>query len=208
MPLFKEIKEKNIHLLAWKIEEPIDFFQNNTALNDYEKTEFAALKNLKRKKEWLATRFLLKKIIGNKSYIKNEEGKPILTDNNGFISISHCSNFAAAAFSKKTSVGIDIEPIHEKVARVAHKFLSQKELSHIEEDHLYLKKLTQAWTCKESIYKKYKVPGISFANNIEINFSSLNKEQFAEVFLKKMDKLYVTKVRFINIESCILAYTI
>lgn len=207
MPLFKEIKETSLHILVWKIEEELDFFLNNTPLNDFEKKEYTSFKNQRRKIEWLATRYILKLLIGNKIYSKNEEGKPILTTCNGYISISHCKGFVAVAFSKKTSVGIDIEPIHEKVARVAHKFLSQKELSLIEEDHLYLKKLTQAWTCKESIYKKYKVPGISFANNIEINFSSLNKEQFAEVFLKKMDKLYVTKVRFVNIESCILAYT-
>lgn len=101
MPLFKEINENNLHLLVWKIEEDIDFFLKNTPLNDFEKAEYASFKNQKRKIEWLATRYILKQLIGNEIYSKNEEGKPFLTKGHGYISISHCKDFAAVAFNKK-----------------------------------------------------------------------------------------------------------
>lgn len=208
MPLYKEIKEDSIRIIVWKIEEDLAFFEKNTSLKDSEKAEFATFKNLRRKKEWLATRFILKHLTKNKAYTKDENGKPILIDESGYISIAHCINFAAVAFSSKVPIGIDIEPIHEKVARVARKFLSEKELAFIEKDHQYLENLTLAWTCKESIYKKYKVPGISFAENIHVDFPTFKNAATTNVSLKKDDKLYVTKVRLLNIENCILAYTI
>ena len=90
----------------------------------------------------------------------DENGKPHLKDGK-YISISHSFTFSAIIISD-VAVGIDIEKQREKIKVIAHKFVDYEfqYLKPSEED--YLKKLTVIWCAKESLYKLFATPGLSF----------------------------------------------
>ena len=95
--------------------------------------------------------------------------KPII------FSISHCGDYAAVMVSSKQRVGVDIELVTGKVARVKNKFLSQTELDMLMAventaiESFYNAMLTAAWSIKESLYKWYGDGKIDFIRQLHIN---------------------------------------
>ena len=67
-------------------------------------------------------------------------------------------------------IGIDIEIIHPRIAKVAHKFLNDREKAMIEtlDEKDQLNQLAFLWAAKEAMYKKYEQLGIDFANDFNI----------------------------------------
>jgi phosphopantetheinyl transferase len=55
--------------------------------------------------------------------------KPFLANEAWHFSLSHCGDYAAAIVSRSQRVGVDVELVSEKVARVQGKFLGQEELA-------------------------------------------------------------------------------
>ena len=90
----------------------------------------------------------------------DENGKPHLKDGKQ-ISITHSFNFSAIIVSSLI-VGIDVEKQRDKITIIAHKFI-EYEFDYLNEnDTDYIKKLTAIWCVKESLYKLYATPGLSF----------------------------------------------
>lgn len=100
--------------------------------------------------------------------IYNDLGKPYLKDGT-FISISHSHEFTGIILSKTDEVGIDIEKKREKILRIAHKFTPLEEYRTIANTEALIQKLTQVWCAKESLYKIYATPGLSFLNHIVVH---------------------------------------
>ncbi len=123
-----------------------------------EREKYDAYKSAKRKLEFYFTRLLWDsfKIPQNITY--KPSGKPVLPE--GFISVSHSHDCIAIGFSKQAEIGIDIEPVSEKIRKVKHKF------SHPKESFDDLTDLTKSWCIKEAVYKVLDMDHVFFMDDI------------------------------------------
>jgi len=167
MPFFyqQNINETE-HLAIWAITEPLSFFEEG---NSFE----VNIQNEERRIQHLAVRLLFSLMMPEanmKDLVMAENGKPYLKGVPFHFSFSHCKGYAACAVSDHYPIGIDIEIIHPRIAKVAHKFLNDAEKAMLvnlnEEDAL--KQLAFFWASKEAMYKKHEQLGIDFARDFNI----------------------------------------
>lgn len=167
MPFFyqQNINESE-HLAIWSITEPLSFFEEGMTMDIH-------IQNEERKIQHLAVRLLLSLMMPEakmKDIVMADNGKPYLKGVPFHFSFSHCKGYAACAVSDHFPIGIDIEIIHPRIAKVAHKFLNDAEknmLSNLSEEDA-LKQLAFFWAAKEAMYKKHEQLGIDFARDFNI----------------------------------------
>lgn len=128
-----------------------------------EHLKLAKLKHPARRREYVATRVLRTMHFGNEPILYSEIGAPYV-DGEGFISISHANHVVGMAYCKTFQVGLDLEPINEKVMRVKHKFLSDEEKKLT--DTSSVEEMIKVWSGKEALYKLAGRKKIIFAENI------------------------------------------
>ena len=187
MPLYRSFKlEKNKSLYIWEIKESLKDLENEVTLSLNDEEKLLSIKSAQRKKEFLASRTLLNFTKLQNTEIKyNIDGAPEL-DNNKYISITHCKNFAGIAIGNN-KLGFDLENYREKIFTILPKFLNKNEEFIYEFDSI-IKGLTLIWTAKEAIYKAISAKGISFKNNIIISpFKNEQKKGFARVYLNQKE---------------------
>ena len=166
MPLFYQQNiNETAHLAIWSIQEPASFFETDVHLA-------VSIANEERRTQHLAVRLLFKLMMPEadlSQLVMADNGKPYLMGLPFHFSFSHCKGYAACAVDDKP-VGIDIEIIHPRIAKVAHKFLNDQEKAMIAglEEKNQLNQLAFLWAAKEAIYKKYEQLGIDFAKNFNI----------------------------------------
>ena len=116
-----------------------------------------------RRREYVATRVLRTMHFGNEPILYSDIGAPYV-EGEGFISISHANHVVGMAYCKSFQVGLDLEPIHEKVMRVKHKFLSteEKQLT----DTSSVEEMIKVWSGKEALYKLAGRKEIIFAESL------------------------------------------
>jgi phosphopantetheinyl transferase len=167
MPFFyqQNINESE-HLAIWSITEPLSFFEEGMTME-------VTIQNEDRKIQHLAVRLLFSLMMPEanmKDLVMADNGKPYLKGVPFHFSFSHCKGYAACAVSDHFPIGIDIEIIHPRIAKVAHKFLNDTEKAMLvnlnEEDAL--KQLAFFWAAKEAMYKKHEQLGIDFARDFNI----------------------------------------
>jgi phosphopantetheinyl transferase len=167
MPFFyqQNINESE-HLAIWSITEPLSFFEEGMTMDIH-------IQNEERKMQHLAVRLLFSLMMPEanmKDIVMADNGKPYLKGVPFHFSFSHCKGYAACAVSDHFPIGIDIEIIHPRIAKVAHKFLNDAEknlLSNLSEEDA-LKQLAFFWAAKEAMYKKHEQLGIDFARDFNI----------------------------------------
>jgi len=167
MPFFyqQNINESE-HLAIWSITEPLSFFEEGMTMDIH-------IQNEERKIQHLAVRLLFSLMMPEanmKDIVMAYNGKPYLKGVPFHFSFSHCKGYAACAVSDHFPIGIDIEIIHPRIAKVAHKFLNDAEknmLSNLSEEDA-LKQLAFFWAAKEAMYKKHEQLGIDFARDFNI----------------------------------------
>lgn len=167
MPFFyqQNINESE-HLAIWSITEPLSFFEEGITMDIH-------IQNEERKIQHLAVRLLFSLMmpeVNMKDIVMADNGKPYLKGVPFHFSFSHCKGYAACAVSDHFPIGIDIEIIHPRIAKVAHKFLNDAEknmLSNLSEEDA-LKQLAFFWAAKEAMYKKHEQLGIDFARDFNI----------------------------------------
>jgi phosphopantetheinyl transferase len=167
MPFFyqQNINESE-HLAIWSITEPLSFFEEGMTVD-------VNIQNEERKIQHLAVRLLfslMKPEANMKDLVMADNGKPYLKGVPFHFSFSHCKGYAACAVSDHFPIGIDIEIIHPRIAKVAHKFLNDAEkamLANLNEEDA-LKQLAFFWAAKEAMYKKHEQLGIDFARDFNI----------------------------------------
>jgi 4'-phosphopantetheinyl transferase len=168
MPLYKKSEETNFSIGVWKIEEDLSSFE----------TLFKGqpdIKNDSRRLQWFASRHLANEMLGQPDTIVNgETGKPQFKTSPANISLSHTAGFAAVMISNRYAVGIDIEAIHPKVQRVAHKFLQDDEIASIPADEKNAK-LMLYWSAKESLFKLYGWGAVEFKTQLIIKPFTLSQ---------------------------------
>ncbi|WP_165779195.1 4'-phosphopantetheinyl transferase family protein [Brumimicrobium salinarum] len=116
-----------------------------------------------RKREYVATRVLRTMHFGNEPILYSDIGAPYVKGE-GFISISHANHVVGMAYCKDFQVGLDLEPIHEKVMRVKHKFLSAEETRLTNTQSV--EEMIKVWSGKEALYKLAGRKKIIFAENL------------------------------------------
>jgi len=164
----------------WKIEETTESLMNLTFLSDDEINELNHITNLKRKKEWLGARALVKHVINKnlsleyRGTFKDENNKPFLHGHAAHISIAHCFPYAVTIINRINACGIDIEKPKPALFHVAPKFLSAHELGSIK--HIPVD-LCLAWAAKEVLFKLHGKQKLSFKENLHIDPDSLNSKK-------------------------------
>lgn len=170
-----------VHLLYF---ERFEMEQHLHNLLPEEQQRIEQFGNELRKREYVATRVLRTMIFGNETILYSPIGAPYIKEE-GFISISHAHQVVGLAFSKGFQVGLDLEPIRDKVLRVSSKFLSDQEK--IELNTQNVTEMIKVWSGKEALYKLAGRKGIIFAKELllkkkndllwngEINFPDVKK---------------------------------
>lgn len=191
MPLFKNIKENNCLISIWRLSESLDYLKKKINSGDIKK-----ITNIKRQKEILATRMLLKDMIPNIGITYNKYGAPIVK-NGKFISISHSKLFITIILSSR-KVGIDIQEMNYKALKVASKFIDLNTHKAITKE-----KATLIWSCKEALFKRYQKGSVNFLNDIKIKPFEIKekgeikadfKNQEFTLFYRKLQKHFLVYV--------------
>ncbi len=161
--------ENGAIIAIWEITEDIDELLGIINFNPFVIEQIYNFGSDKRKLEYLAVRALVHEICGENANIEyNTDGSPFLTGANFNISITHTGKYAAIIIHPNRKVGIDIERQSDRVMRVKHKFLNEKELQYIdsrsEKTHL-----TILWAAKEALYKIIGVKIVEFTEQIIVD---------------------------------------
>ena len=202
MPVFKIFTEKNSKIGIWKLEEnpeelePLIF----SLLTDEEKEKYKAFKSISRRREWLATRILLREMRRSAFYTPIEYGptcKPFLK--NEYIGISHSRSFVAIITSLKSDVAIDIEKISPKAVRISQKFMNEQEKNFFSAVSEY--DMSLLWSMKETVYKFYGEKELSFKDKIivsdkidDTHFIILLKNKPIDVFVRIIEDNVMTYI--------------
>ncbi|SFU28309.1 4'-phosphopantetheinyl transferase superfamily protein [Pustulibacterium marinum] len=169
MPLYKTITiNPDTKLLIWKIEESFEALLEGAVLSENCTLRLSGMKSEIHKKGFVSIRHLLQ-LFGYTAHdlFYDENGKPHLQDGT-HISISHSFQFAAVMIGKQP-LGIDIEMQRPKILRIAHKFTTLDDYAYLANEDAIMRKLTMVWCAKESLYKLYATPGLSFLQHIVID---------------------------------------
>lgn len=175
MPLYNTLTlSSTTKVYIWKIEESENELARGIELTPHCQNRMAGMKSEMHRRGFLSIRHLM----AEAGYVDadlyyDKVGKPHLKDGN-HISITHSNQFTGIIVSQTDEVGIDIEKQRDKILRIAHKFTPIEEYRTIANSEALIRKLTVVWGCKESLYKIYAEPGLSFINHINIMDFSLN----------------------------------
>ena len=135
----------------------------------------------------------------------DDYGKPHLKDGKQ-ISITHSFIFSAIIISD-SEVGIDIEKQRHKILKIAHKFTPIEEYRTLANEDAIMRKLTMVWGAKESLYKSFATPGVSFLQHIYVEDFRLDDLQTtAEVGYNDKEERY--QVWFLEFEDFTCAYAL
>lgn len=187
MPLFYTREEKHFQIAVWKMDESLEELLHESSLSDADLKRVNSFTHLARKKEWICIRLLLKKLNRNFSIGYLETGKPFLENSSAHISISHTKDFAGLIISDRYAAGIDLERIHPRIEKIAHKFISEEEEKFLGWPH-NLEKLFVIWGVKEVLFKMHSSGELVFKEHLHVF-----PFEFSE---KGMVKAEVTKDQF------------
>jgi len=208
MPLVKHIRiNETCQLALWKITEELDDLLIDVSLSHAEQDKLDSFGSLARKKEYVTTRVLLKKLLGGGIHIdNNKHGKPSLINSEFDISISHSKNYVGVMVGLDHDLALDIEYLSDRVFRIAKKFLSQEELDTISEDNKQLH-IYQHWCAKECLIKLYGKKDVLLIKELKIHPFLSNQSVFSgEVdrkdFSKKFDFQYETFDSYLMVWCC------
>ena len=162
MPLFKTLRPNSqTTVKIWKITEAFDDLLQPLDLTPESMARVLGMKSDLHQRGFLSVRHLLRDFgYTDKDLFYDEYGKPHLRDGK-HISITHSFTFSAVVVSDNV-VGIDIEKQRPKIQKIARKFIDFEFQYLKPEDTKYIEKLTVIWCIKESLYKLYAQPGLSF----------------------------------------------
>ncbi len=202
MPVILEKKYKNnISLAVWQITESHDELQAMLPSEILTDEELASISHPQKQVEFFCSRLIIKhlansldiKYVGIK---KDIFGKPYLVGSIWQMSITHTSNFVAAVMHPSEAIGIDMEKPSEKLKKIAHKFLSETEITEAESD---IEKLCIYWSAKEALYKLYGKRKVIFSKNLYIfPFKKEQNKITGQLIINDLDKNYNIYIEKIN----------
>ena len=197
---------------VWHISESVSELLGMKVFSEEDLSQLNSFSGEHRKKEWLVSRILIKKITQAKDaeIIYDEHHKPFLKNSKQCISISHSHDMLAVVIDSKET-GIDIERIKPNILSIKEKFLSHAELKALEKAHR-AEELTLYWCVKESLYKLHGKKKLTFKENLFVEpFEYMEKGNImGEIVIGSMKKKYIVHYEKILVESkaYILAYVV
>ncbi|WP_242203891.1 4'-phosphopantetheinyl transferase family protein [Aestuariivivens insulae] len=207
MPLFKTIAvNSQTTVKIWKITESYSDLKNAVSLKPENEDRVQGMKSEIHQRGFLSVRCLINAFgyLDSDLYY-DENGKPHLKDGRQ-ISITHSFIFSAVVISEGV-VGIDIEKQRDKIAVIAHKFVDY-EFDYLNSSAVdYIKKLTTIWCIKESLYKLFATPGLSFKNHcLVIPFS--HDENFTKAWVDYNGRKHDYVTHYLEFEGFVCAYAL
>jgi 4'-phosphopantetheinyl transferase len=207
MPLYKTITPNSqTTVKIWKITESFDDLIQAISLKPVSLERVLDMKSELHQRGFLSVRHLLAEFgYEDADLFYDENGKPHLKDGK-YISITHSFNFSGVIVSN-TMIGIDIEKQRDKITIIAHKFIDY-EFEYLDGNSTdYVRKLTAIWCVKESLYKLFATPGLSFKKHcLVIPFSSDHDETMA--WIDYEGKKCRFNINFLEFEGFTCAYAI
>jgi len=190
----------------WRIEEDENFFLAKVPLPQN-------ITHPHKRLQHLAGRYLLQFLFPDFPYAEiliADTRKPYLPNEQYHFSISHCGEYAAAIVSSMHRVGIDIERPSDKVERIAHKFIHEKEKQFLVNGErlivnsspftAYRLLFTIIWSAKEALFKWYSLGNVDFRENMQLisNIKKQNDSLLLPFVFKKNEPVYlnITSVIF------------
>ncbi|MFV0540804.1 MAG: 4'-phosphopantetheinyl transferase family protein [Aestuariibaculum sp.] len=207
MPLYKTIDPNSqTTVKIWKITESFSNLMQMVVLKPESLQRVSGMKSELHQRGFLSVRCLLA-AFGYTDYdlFYDENGKPHLKDGRQ-ISITHSFNFSAVIVSDFV-IGIDIEKQRNKIGLIAHKFIDY-EFQYLKPDTPnYINQLTVIWCVKESLYKLFCTPGLSFKQHcLVIPISTDTQETTAWIDYNKGKHKY--SIAFLEFEGFTCAYAV
>ncbi|HAQ17694.1 MAG TPA: hypothetical protein DCR40_00485 [Prolixibacteraceae bacterium] len=182
MALFRIIPTDGGQIGVWQLTETSVGLLAHFSPEELENSDFWRYSYEKRKVEWLATRLLLRQMIGTDFEIHySESGKPILNHSTfKYLSISHSREFVTVYIHVTCEVGIDLESVSRNYNAVEKRYLSEAELKQTGRDPVLQ---CLYWCAKEAIFKLVPDDGIVFREHIQIlPFIPEQENQFSARF--------------------------
>jgi len=207
MPLYKTLNPNSqTTVKIWKITESYNDLIQGIDLNPKNLERVLGMKSELHQRGFLSVRHLLKEFGYTDAELHyDEDGKPYLNDGN-YISITHSFTFSAIIVSK-SKVGIDIEKQRDKIQRIADKFVDYEFLYLDKESEDYTRNLTLIWCIKESLYKLFATPGLSFKQHtLVIPFAFQDKKTLC--WIDYEEKKYRHKANYLEFEGFTCAYVL
>ncbi|MCB0397685.1 MAG: 4'-phosphopantetheinyl transferase superfamily protein [Flavobacteriales bacterium] len=212
MPLLEMIPFKSGDTLGiWHISESADELTGLITLSATEEDSLATLNHENRITQWLATRCLLRRMVGPGHEIAYQpSGKPDLTNTEKYISVSHTSEYAAVMLSH-SPVGIDLERRDRTVTPVVPRFLStteQKVLNNVNTPHPSSHLL--AWCAKEALYKWDGAGSrtIDFKHDMEILDGPTSTGNVFPISLQTKGRKQVFQAHYVVRDHFVLVYIV
>lgn len=205
MPLYKTIHPNSqTTVKIWKITETYNDLMQSVNLKPKSLQRVLGMKSELHQRGFLSVRQLLKTFgYTDVELHYDENGKPYLKDGK-YISITHSFTFSAIIISD-FKIGIDIEKQRDKIVRIANRFVDYEDQYLNNEDLDCVKKLTVIWCIKESLYKLFATPGLSFKQHtLVIPFTLEDKSTIAWVDYES--KKYRYAANYIEFEGFTCAY--
>jgi 4'-phosphopantetheinyl transferase len=203
------ILEHHTRLGVWNIEEDEQFFIEKLKLSASE-WEYAIQKYSfpHRRLEWLAGQYLLHMLSG---FVEKPEkdiyGKPIFSNYNWHLSVSHSQDRTASIISPKVN-GIDIQLINPKIERLYPKFMSKQEQYSLAGER-NIEHISVFWGAKEALYKAYGKRDIDFRLNMIVNTFELDFDKgITDGYVIKDDIRIDFNIFYKKLENYILVYAI
>lgn len=195
MPLYKDFSDAQSDVLVWKYEEG-ESFDVQELLEPENYQRFKVCRQTKKLEMLMIRRILQQKLPGRK-ILYAAEGEPYLEPRDFEISISHSFPYAVLAVSKE-KIGVDIEPIREKITRLKDKFILAEEQRFIPEPQM-VEYLTVIWSLKESLYKIHHSNFWSLKQHYEVRPFHLGDETVAcRVYDDQFSDYFLGHVRFFD----------
>lgn len=152
----------------WKIEEsPEELLSLLDAKQDY-RSVLEKIHTGARQQEWLASRVLLKELLGKEVRIAyHPNGAPYLPDEKLHISISHTKGYAAVLLQEHPAAGIDIEHRSNRILKIRSRFMNPEEEAALNKEH-ETEHLLIHWCAKEALYKMIGQVEVDFCKHLHI----------------------------------------
>ena len=190
-------KIHNTHICVWKMTSSCEDLIKSPLLNSAELISAKALKNEKRKKEFLSSRIALKKIFTKELELNyHKSGKPFIKESK-HLSISHSSTFLALAYGDE-NIGIDIEKPQNRMVKLIPKILSEIECIEFEKKPA-MDLACKLWGAKEAILKYVGNKNLKYKEDIKVENIELGVAKYLKMNFK---------VEFEKIENMILTYVL
>ena len=133
-------------------------------------------------------------------------GKPYVKNMSGGISISHSHDLLAIfADEKNTHTGLDVELVRDKVLKIRHKFLSEKEKAFIPEKNVMMHIV--AWCVKETMYKIHSEGKVDFIQHLSIEPFS-EGDEIIHASCNAGDGQFSKQIKIERVLDYVLAYPV